>query len=197
MPNYYPGWVMRLYFDLARTDPVLKMFCDLACSDNNLDICYIRELPGTPMIDASKVFPMNWRFFPTLDPQVILKYIKRKSTQLRIKRSFSAIIASKKQTFKVDIIISRDLDSRFDDREQAAVNEWIRSEKSFHIMRDHPQHRASILGGLWGSKLFNQDIRDRWKKSWSRSYSLEGKNCQGPRSRISWEAKNLLNTITN
>jgi len=34
------------------------------------DICDARNLPGTPMIDASEVFPMNWRFFPTLDPQV-------------------------------------------------------------------------------------------------------------------------------
>ena len=29
-----------------------------------------RSLPGNPVKDASKVFPMNWRFFPTLDHQV-------------------------------------------------------------------------------------------------------------------------------
>ena len=31
-----------------------------------------RSLPGNPVKDASKIFPMNWRFFPTLDHQVDL-----------------------------------------------------------------------------------------------------------------------------
>ena len=45
--------------------------CDLACNNEQLDICHAGDLPGTPMVDARKVFAMNWRFFPTLDPQVI------------------------------------------------------------------------------------------------------------------------------
>ena len=49
--------------------------------------------------------------------------------------------------------ISRDLDSRFSDREQAAVEEWLNSSKKFHIMRDHPRHRPAMLGGTWGCKL--------------------------------------------
>ena len=64
------GWVMRLYFDLDKTDLIHGKLCDLACSDTNLDICDAANLPGTPMKDATKVFAMNWRFFPTLDPQV-------------------------------------------------------------------------------------------------------------------------------
>ena len=31
-----------------------------------------RELPGKPDMDVSEMFPMNWRFLPTLDPQVIM-----------------------------------------------------------------------------------------------------------------------------
>ena len=31
-----------------------------------------------------------------------------------------------------------------------AVEEWIHSGKSFHIMRDHPYHSAVVLGGMWG-----------------------------------------------
>ena len=72
MPKYYEGWVMRLYYDLDPTDPVFKDLCQLACQYDNLDICDARHLPGTPFVDANKVFPMNWRFFPTLDPQVSL-----------------------------------------------------------------------------------------------------------------------------
>ena len=33
-------------------------------------------LPGTPVTDASKIFAMNWRFFPTLDPQVIQETVQ-------------------------------------------------------------------------------------------------------------------------
>jgi len=36
------------------------------------DICDAGLLPGTPMRNATKVFAMNWRFFPTLDPQVLI-----------------------------------------------------------------------------------------------------------------------------
>ena len=48
------------------------------------------------MKDATKVFAMNWRFFPTLDPQV-------------------------------NVYHCRDLDSRFSQREVAAVQEFMAS----------------------------------------------------------------------
>jgi len=51
----------------------------------------------------------------------------------------------------VDIMISRDTDSRLNSREKAAVDEWIKSEMCFHIMRDHYQHNVQILGGMWGA----------------------------------------------
>jgi hypothetical protein len=50
----------------------------------------------------------------------------------------------------VDIMISRDTDSRLNSREAAAVSDWLESGKKFHIMRDHPYHRIQILGGMWG-----------------------------------------------
>ncbi len=70
MPSRYPGWIMRLYFDLDKNDPVMDKLCTLACTDENLDLCDAGNLPGTPMENATDVFAMNWRFFPTLDPQV-------------------------------------------------------------------------------------------------------------------------------
>jgi len=55
--------------------------------------------------------------------------------------------------------IFRDADSRISHRESLAVNEWIRSGKTLHVMRDHPFHKIpagtnqlSILGGMWGIK---------------------------------------------
>ena len=39
---------------------------------------------------------------------------------------------------------------RLNPRERAAVDEWILSGKSFHIMRDSYHHRRRMLGGMWG-----------------------------------------------
>jgi hypothetical protein len=52
----------------------------------------------------------------------------------------------------VDVFLSRDCDSRISEREVSAVNEWLNSDKDFHIMRDHPYHGVPILGGMWGCR---------------------------------------------
>lgn len=46
----------------------------------------------------------------------------------------------------VDIIASRDLDSPLPQRELDAVNEWLATNKSWHVMRDHPLHTVPMLG---------------------------------------------------
>jgi hypothetical protein len=55
--------------------------------------------------------------------------------------------------------VFRDTDSRITIREKMAVDEWVNSKKSIHVMRDHPAHgipygsdRLGILGGMWGIK---------------------------------------------
>jgi len=54
----------------------------------------------------------------------------------------------------VGVYLIRDSDSRPSFREKAAVDEWLRSGTSFHIMRDHilhdPSSFAAMLGGMWG-----------------------------------------------
>jgi len=50
----------------------------------------------------------------------------------------------------VDVMICRDVDSRPTTREVLAVQQWLESDKDFHIMRDHPYHATEILGGMWG-----------------------------------------------
>ncbi|CAF0726673.1 unnamed protein product [Brachionus calyciflorus] len=52
----------------------------------------------------------------------------------------------------VDLIQIRDLDSWIIEREYLAVSEWLKSNKLFHTMRDHPFHYFPILGGLWSLK---------------------------------------------
>lgn len=52
----------------------------------------------------------------------------------------------------VEVMLSRDTDSRLSLRESLAVEEWVDSDKCFHIIRDNAFHRTEILGGMWGAK---------------------------------------------
>ncbi len=62
----------------------------------------------------------------------------------------------------VELAIIRDADSRLSMREAAAVNEWLESGKSFHIMRDHIRHGVLMLGGMWGARAAAlRDIKER------------------------------------
>ncbi|XP_059085676.1 uncharacterized protein LOC131882530 isoform X2 [Tigriopus californicus] len=84
---------------------------------------------------AHKLYPLVWRFLPLLDRQV-------------------------------DWLFSRDLDSMITSREQSAILEFMnRPDKSFHTMRDHPNHQNKIMGGLWGVKLINETFRSQMEEA--------------------------------
>jgi len=51
----------------------------------------------------------------------------------------------------IERFIVRDTDSRPTVREKEAVDEWIDSGATFHVMRDCESHGTSILGGTWGA----------------------------------------------
>ncbi|CAB4066024.1 unnamed protein product [Lepeophtheirus salmonis] len=132
---YYPGWIMRVYYDLHDFHPQLKELCRIVCIYDHVDLCNIRHLPGKLADESLRMFGMLWRFLPVIDPHV-------------------------------DLLLSRDLDSRFSNRELTAVQEWMNSDKILHIMRDHPFHNVPILGGLWGANLTNKESRILWEISW-------------------------------
>lgn len=55
----------------------------------------------------------------------------------------------------VDRFICRDADARLTLREKVAVDQWINSDKDFHVMRDHPHHAYAnwaIFAGMFGAK---------------------------------------------
>lgn len=55
----------------------------------------------------------------------------------------------------INYFISRDCDSRISYREKFAVDEWLKSNKTFHIMKDHPFHitpEYPILAGMFGAR---------------------------------------------
>lgn len=59
----------------------------------------------------------------------------------------------------LELYLSRDTDSRYSTREELLINNWVNSDKIYHIIRDHPLHFALILAGLWGSKKTISTIR--------------------------------------
>ena len=73
----------------------------------------------------------------------------------------------------VEVMISRDCDSRLSLREKSAVDEWLASDKGFHTMHDHPYHTVPILGGMFGIKkgcvpefgqlMSSWKMEDRWQ----------------------------------
>ena len=52
----------------------------------------------------------------------------------------------------VDIAIIRDVDSRLNERDIWCIRDFEKSTYLFHTIRDHPDHKTLILGGLWGIK---------------------------------------------
>ena len=71
---------------------------------------------------------------------------------------------------KVDIFISRDLDSKFTERENAAVLEWIASGQYFHTMRDRLQQDYwPIIASTWGTKLSDATFRYNWTVAWKQA----------------------------
>lgn len=90
----------------------------------------------------------------------------------------------------VEIFISRDIDSRLNEREKAAVDEWLQSDKPLHCMRDHIEHNVPILGGMWGCRLgILRDIKiliDDWGK-----YDYKGSDQDFLRLKVWENYKNL------
>ena len=70
MSEFYPGWVMRLYHHIDVNDPLMKILCKIACTNPVIDICDVKNLPRSNLIQATKIHPSMWRFLPVLDPQV-------------------------------------------------------------------------------------------------------------------------------
>lgn len=52
----------------------------------------------------------------------------------------------------IGIMMVRDADSRIHWKDRWAINEFVKSTSGLHIIRDHIQHTAPILGGLWGMR---------------------------------------------
>jgi len=61
----------------------------------------------------------------------------------------------------VEIMLSRDTDSRITAREKNAIDAWLASGKTFHIMRDHPYHSDRVMAGMFGTRKTSFTWKDR------------------------------------
>ena len=65
----------------------------------------------------------------------------------------------------VDIMLVRDADSRVHWKDRWAIQRFLESSYTFHTIRDNPEHRALLMGGLWGMrKIPNLSIRALYEK---------------------------------
>jgi hypothetical protein len=131
--EFYPDWLLRIYHDDTIDE---SSICDIQCFLynqtllDNVDFCFIKNLNlnfyalydinekivSNNVLDASYIHAMKWRWLPLGD-------------------NF------------VDIFSSRDTDSLIIKREIDSMETWIfHSNKSAHIMRDHPDHGSHVLG---------------------------------------------------
>jgi hypothetical protein len=120
-----------------------------------------------------KFYP-NWKmvvFFDDSVPSETIKELQNMNVETRLFVDKS-IYGMFWRFYAVDLpdceyVIFRDADSRFSLRESLAVDEWIKSGKSLHVMRDHPYHKIpagnnqlGILGGMWGIKSGVLPLKD-------------------------------------
>ena len=126
--DVYSGWTVRLHLKKENLENpyIWSTLCHLQCKKNNIDICVLEDLDDKEFNDFSDI-QVNGRFWRFLP---LLDPL-------------------------VDVFISRDIDAFLLDREVAAVEEWMSSPYSYHILRDHPLHCGTMLAGLWGVKTVN------------------------------------------
>lgn len=129
--NEYPGYTIRIYHNLDDKEG-FKSLCDVFCKFGNVDLCSVNTL-HKHLLEKSekcskKVSPIEPSLIKGLNPKMY-RYLVMLDPQ-------------------VDMFLSRDVDSIIWPREVYAVREWLDSNFTFHLMRDHTAHGAIILAGI-------------------------------------------------
>ena len=118
---YLPDWIMRVYIGPGISEKIGKRLTAIAANDPKFEISI---LPLGNVSDIGQ--PQNFH-------------------QWMLYRFMVADDPA------VERFIVRDLDGRPSIRELLAINDWIRSGRSFHTIRDHKWHSKPIMGGMWGA----------------------------------------------
>jgi hypothetical protein len=127
---------------------------------------------------AIEIYP-EWtaRFYVGNDvPESVIERLKSHGAEVVVcerKHSYDGLLWRFQPLMEreVAIWISRDCDSRLNWREKAAVDEWLVSGKSLHVMRDAHNHTYPIMAGMFGvnSTLFHTryGVKDLTHEPWT------------------------------
>ncbi len=128
----YPDWVMRIYHNLTNAEGESKntyiKMCDVFCRFSHVDLCYVPQivdrLPPSSITDSQLISGMN----PVLFRHLVML------------------------DPAVDVFVARDTDNPIWNREIHAVQQWLNSSYTFHVMRDHISQKYLLPSGM-GYKL--------------------------------------------
>ena len=150
----YPGWILRIYHDIEllqtpndtnfninsseRLASARDILCDVYCRYHNVDLCNINWLKERhrSTINHGKIKELKLSIAATAIDSSIINGVNP-----RMYRFLVLLDAN------VDVFISRDADSIITSREVEAVKQWLSSNYTFHVMRDHQLHYAVMLAG--------------------------------------------------
>ena len=102
---------MRIYHNVSLNGAAGNELCQLTCQYDHVDLCDVDQIRSSE-VSPALAKKLNPRMWRFL---VMLDPL-------------------------VDRFISRDIDSDIVDREVAAVQQWLASNYTFHVLRDHPSH---------------------------------------------------------
>jgi hypothetical protein len=90
--------------------------------------------------DLCKIFYPDWEFRAYVDDAS--NYNMSEAKVIEVKDGSHGVFWRFEPLFESDdnIVIVRDSDGRITHREQMAVQEWLSSDKKFHVYRDHEAH---------------------------------------------------------
>jgi hypothetical protein len=122
----YPGYVIRIYHNLVDepNSEGYRQLCNIYCRYPNVDLC---DVPALADRIGNSTTPIDPALVRGLNPKMY---------------RFLVMLDP-----NVDVFISRDVDSLIFPREVDAVRQWLPSNYTFHLMRDHSGHGSIILAG--------------------------------------------------
>lgn len=122
----YSGYIIRIYHNVI-DEPDSEGFqqlCNVYCQYPNVDLC---DVPALADRIGNATIPIDPALIRGLNPRMF-RYLVMLDPN-------------------VDVFISRDVDSLIFPREVDAVRQWLPSNYTFHLMRDHKGHGSIILAG--------------------------------------------------
>ena len=123
----YPGYIIRIYHNVVNEPDSegYRQLCNVYCRYPNVDLCSVPELADRIGNSSTPIDPVLIR---RLNPRMY-RYLVMLDPN-------------------VDLFISRDVDSLIYQREVDAVRQWLPTNYTFHLMRDHKGHGSIILAGI-------------------------------------------------